>query len=464
MVNRMGNGVRSGLHVQTSGTAKWMGILLAAVFALPGVARADQPASAPASAPQSRLAGVLDQVQGLMAAEGIDGWLLYDAGGTDPIALDLVQPANFVSRPWFYLVPQTGAPVALVPEIEADSFAGVPGQQRLYGSWRDLQTKLQSLLGGAHRLAMDYSPMGAIPELSRVDAGTVELVKSLGVQVVSSGDLVAIAESRWTDSQRISHYVAAHHLEALKDEALAFIAQHLQAGEVVTEHDVQAFLSHGYTVRGIESDFPPIVATGVHTADPSYMPEEAGSAEIHPGDLVLIELWGRVQPGSPGAGDEPNTVYADVTWMAYAGATVPAEDAKLFGIVAQARDAALALVKQRFASATALHGFEVDDAARAVVTEAGFGDDFIHRTGHSIDVHVNGAGPNLDDYETKDTRLLQRGMGFSIEPGIYLAGQIGVRSEIDVFLGAQGPEVSTAVQTAITPLLAPASTPTPTHP
>lgn len=388
----------------------------------------------------------LAEVQGILAMQRLDGWLLYDFAGQNDIARQIVGPAGMVTRRWFYLIPAKGDPVALVHRVDARAFAAVPGRRVEYTGWRDLETGLKGLLKQRKRIAMEYSPGGALPSFAKVDAGTVEMVKGHGVEVVSSAELVQTAKSRWSKAARASHYVAAHHLGALKDDAFKFIAEKIRAGAAVTEYDVQQRIWRGYATRGITADYPPIVAAGPNTADPHYVPTAAGARAIQKNDLVLIDLWAR-QEGDPLA------VYADITWVAYVGDKVPARYADVFAVVAKARDDTVTFIAEKVKARKPVRGFEADRVARAVVEKAGHGDHFMHRTGHSLDTSVHGDGANLDDFETHDTRTIIQGAGFSVEPGIYLAGDFGVRTEIDCHIAAGGLEITTPVQKSITPIL-----------
>jgi Xaa-Pro aminopeptidase len=288
---------------------------------------------------------------------------------------------------------------------------------------------------------MEYSAGAALPVLSRIDAGTLEQVKRLRVEIVSSAELVQAARSRWGKEGRSSHYVAVHHLTALRDDALKFIQREVRAGRRVTEWDVQQRIVQGYVSRGLEGD-PPIVASGANTANPHYEPSQTGAREIRPGDLVLIDLWAR-------QANLPRAIYADMTWMAFVGDALPRRYAEAFALVARARDEAVAMVRKRLEEKRPVRGYEVDQVARDVIAKGGMGDRFIHRTGHSIDTRVHGDGANLDDFETHDTRSLIMGVGFSVEPGVYIPGEFGIRSEIDCHVTPQGLEITTPVQKEI---------------
>jgi Xaa-Pro dipeptidase len=408
-------------------------------------ARADEPLGAAAAA-TARPRFDLDEIQALMAVQRLDGWLLYDLGGSNPIAHEVVAPSGIVTRRWFYLVPAKGAPIALVPKMEAIAFANVPGRKIEYASWRELDAGLRQLLKNRRRVAMEYSPHAELPWFSKVDAGTVELVRSLGVEVISSADLVQTAKTRWGKAGRDAHYLAAHHLNAIKDDAFAWIAAEVRAGRKPSEYDVQQHMWKAFATRGVSADHPPIVAVNEHAANPHFDPTAANARPIGAGDLVLIDLWGKVA-------DDPQAIYADITWVGYVGDTVPARYTEVWKVVVAAREAAVALVRERVKNHKLVRGFEADRAARDVIEKAGYGDRFIHRTGHSIDTNDHGDGANLDDYETHDTRALVAGAGFSVEPGIYLPGDFGLRSEIDCYIGHDGLEVTTLAQKEIVPIL-----------
>ena len=373
-------------------------------------------------------ARVLRIQQAIREQPGLDGWLFYDFRHLDPIAYRvlLLDPSLHVTRRWYYWVPAQGTPVKLQHGIEPHVLDGLPGDARAYVSWRDQQAALGSLLHSAKRVAMQYSPMNAIPYLSRVDAGTIDLVRSLGAEVVTSADLVQQFEAVWNDAQLASHRVAAEGLRAIVDEAFGFVGTSLAARSNLTEYGLQQYILSRMQARGLVTSSPPIAAVNAHSADPHYAPESQGSALIRQGDLVLIDLWAK-QPG-------PGAVYADITWTAFVGATVPARHQDIFQIVRRARDAAVTFVQGRVRAGEFPYGWEVDDVCRQVIQEAGYGQYFVHRTGHSIGEEVHGNGANIDNLETQDARRLLPGTCFSIEPGIYLPKDFGIRSELDVYL------------------------------
>jgi Xaa-Pro aminopeptidase len=419
----------------------------------PAGARPADPYAAVNPAPAAHRARFdLAAVQGLLAVQRLDGWLLADDGVTNPIARELVNPDGAPQRRWFYLIPAEGEPVALVHASEVGDFARIPGKKIEYTGYRDLAKGLRAILKGKKRIAMEYSPKGALPSISRTDAGTLELVRSLGVRVRGSEGLVAFTKALWGPDGRKAHYVAVHHLTELRKEALAYVASRVGAGQQVTEYDVQRRLVKGMEMRGVAGP-PPVVAAGVNTADPYYVPSKERSAKIEKGDLLVLTIAGRLE-GDGG-------IYAEVTWVAYVGDKVPERIAKAFDVVALARDEAINLIRARLEHHRAVKGDEVDDAARTFVTKAGWADQFVHRTGHSIDSDLQGGGADLDDYEVHDTRNLVVGSGFTIAPGVYFPGELGVRAEVDAFLGTKGLEVTTPVQDQVDAILPRAGAPAP---
>ena len=387
-----------------------------------------------------------EAVQGLLAVQRLDGWLLYDKDGQNPIAVELVNPAGSTSRGWSYLIPATGQPIALIHKSEASLFDDVPGTKIEYAGYRDLKDGLAKMLKGVKSVGMEYAPKSGIPSLTRVDAATIDLVKAQGVKIESSSGLVQFTKSLWGPEGRISHYVTAHHLTKLRESALKFIADQLAAGKPVTEYSVQQHIVAGFKIRGITGPAP-IVAVNENTADPNYVPLAKSSTSIKDGDLVLLNLRAKLDTSA-------RSIFADVTWMAYVGATVPERYTKVFDAVVSARDAAVDYLRDRTERHRAVKGFEPDQKAREVISTAGYADKFVHRTGHSLDTSLNGDGANLDDYETHDTRNLVMGSGFTVAPGVYTKGDFGMRVEVNVFIGRDGIEVTIPAQTEITAILA----------
>ncbi len=383
-------------------------------------------------------------LQRALVEQKLDGWLLYDFHGQNPTALTaLGLDGHMLTRRWFYLVPARGEPQLLVHAIELGSFpAGVPGRRRAYTSWQSLQAalgELLALLPPSPTVAMEYFPGAAIPYLSRVDAGTLEVIRGLGARVVSSAELVQHFLCRWTAAQVESHRSALTAIDAAKDAAFARIGELLRRGTEPTESGIQRFLTDRFAEAGLECDHAPIVAVNGHAGDPHYEPSDQAPTGIRKGDLVLIDLWAR-RTG-------PDDVYADITWVAFCGDRPAAKLERIFRVAADGRDAGLASLERAHAEQRTLQGWQVDRTVRDSIAAQGFGERFIHRTGHSIGVHVHGDGANLDDLETHDTRPLVPGLAFSIEPGIYLPDEgMGVRTEIDVVLLADGPRVFSRIQ------------------
>jgi Xaa-Pro dipeptidase len=383
----------------------------------------------------------LSAIQKALAEQGLDGWLLYDLRGSNPIARAVIgfDERQIGTRRWFYLIPRTGEPVALLHVIEPNALAGAPGVKVLYRSWRELESKLKTHLAGKRRVAMEYSPGAAIPLVSRVDAGTIEMVRAAGPEVVSSADLVQIFEARFSPEQKALHDQAARDTLLAKDEAFALIRERLAAGPPVKESEVQAFIAARFDARGLTTHHPCIVAVNDHASDPHFETAPGPKdREIRKGDVVLIDLWAKV------AGD-PRAVYYDATWMAFCGPEVPAKVREVWEVVKGGRDAAIAFVKDAVGSARTIHGYEVDDVARGFIEARGYGDYFLHRTGHSIGYEVHGNGVNIDNLETRDQRRIIPGVCFSIEPGVYLP-EFGVRSEIDMYVGDGMAEVTGDIQ------------------
>ena len=380
-------------------------------------------------------------IQKTLAEQQLDGWLLYDFRGTNPIARSVIgfDEKQIGTRRWFYLIPRSGEPVAILHVIEPNALKGAPGRAVLYRSWRELEALLAEHLKGLRKVAMEYSPGAAIPYVGRVDAGTVEMVRAAGPEVVSSADLVVIFEARWTPEQKALHDRAAKDTLLAKDEAFALIRERLAANRPVKESEIQASIQAHFESHGLMTHHPCIVAVNEHASDPHFE-TQAGPDDrtIKRGDLVLIDLWAKVA-------NEPRAVYYDATWMGYCGSQVPARMREVWETVKGARDAAIAFVKEGIAAGRTLRGAEVDDASRAVVERRGYAKYFFHRTGHSIGYEVHGNGVNIDNLETRDQRKLIPGVCFSIEPGVYLP-EFGVRSEVDMFVGEGFAEVTGDVQ------------------
>lgn len=390
----------------------------------------------------------LAQVQAAISAQQLDGWLLYDFRASNVLArriLDLDgQPTG--SRRFFYYVPARGTPKKLVHRIEMGALDHLPGERNVYLRWQELEQGVAALLGGCKKLAMEYSARNANPYVSRVDAGTVELVRSLGIEVVPSGNLIQQFEATWDDEQWQMHLKAAEHTRSAYDRAFGFIARQVRAGSEVRESHVQQVILDHFQQHGLFTDHPPIVAVGPHSADPHYATTPPTDSAMGAGDFVLIDLWAKLQ--------RPRAVYSDLTHVGFIGESVPDPHARIFGIVAQARDAAIDCVRSAYGQGRALAGWEVDNAARTTIEQAGYGEKFVHRTGHSIGQETHGNGANMDNLETREDRLVMRRTCFSVEPGIYL-DDFGVRSEVNVFVDAQGAVHVTGgdPQTEVLPIL-----------
>lgn len=372
----------------------------------------------------------LTAVQAAIREAGCDGWLLCDFRGQNVLAQRVAGVGPKLSRRWFYFVPASGEPRKLVHAIEPGSLDHLPGSRKtVYRRWQDLEAGVAELVGGAKRVAMEYSERNANPYIGRVDAGTVELVRSFGCEVVGSGDLIQQFEATWDDEQEQSHFEAATLCRAAYDAAFDFIASEIRAKGKVMETAVQTRIMRHFTDNKMTTYSPPIVAVGPHSGDPHFDTSPATDTPARPGSFVLIDLWAKM--------DRPRSVYADYTRVAYVGSSVPEQYTKIFGIVAAARDAGIASVKGAFAANRPLRGWEIDDATRAVIEKAGYGENFTHRTGHNIGQEVHGNGAHIDGLETRDDRRIIRRTCFSIEPGVYLP-EFGVRSEVDVYIDKDG--------------------------
>jgi len=361
---------------------------------------------------------------------GADGWLLFDFKHLNPIAGRLLQLGGLNSRRLFVYLPREGEPVAVAHKIELQPLDGFPGRVVPYARWEELHAAVGDLVRG-RTVAMEISPDDAVPYLDRIPYGVVELVRRLGGAVVSSGPLVTTFTARWSAAELADHLAAAEILARVAREEVQRAVR--EAADGLTEWAMQRRVVARLEAEGLVIDHGPIVAFGAHAANPHYEPTAERSATLQPGQVVLLDLF---------AGRGAGAVQADQTWMGFAGAAVPPRVQEVWTAVRDARDAALALIREAGAAGRPLRGFEVDLAARGVIERAGYGDFFVHRTGHSIDRDLHGSGPHMDSYETRDDRELIPGVGFSIEPGIYLPGDFGVRSEVNVYWAAEGPRVT----------------------
>jgi len=387
-------------------------------------------------------------VQSALKADGIDAWLLYDFRGVNTIAADVTgvgrQGGHLATRRWYYLVPAKGEPRGLVHKIERHSLAHLPGATEQYAGRDQLEAGLKRLLTGVSRIAMEYSPRCAIPYIGRVDAGTIELVRECGVNVVSSGDLVQRFAASWDAAAMASHRAASQILYSVKDRAFDEIARRTRDGVPTTEYDIQQAMAGWFREGGLVSDSDPNVSAAENAGDPHYLPTAAKNRAIRRDELVLLDLWGKL--------DRPGAVYADITWVGFTGATPPERQTRAFGAICAARDAAIALVESSVRDGREVRGWQVDRAASTVIREAGFGDQILHRTGHSLGESVHGNGVNMDDYETHDDRRLLAGTGFTIEPGVYFS-DFGVRTEINMIVSDGRAAVTGPRQTGIQALV-----------
>ncbi|MFQ6093978.1 MAG: M24 family metallopeptidase [bacterium] len=369
-------------------------------------------------------------IQGALKEHGFDGWLFYDFHNRDPIAARILglDPRAMATRRWYYFIPAEGEPKKLVHSIERGKLDSLPGERLVYLPWPEQHRLLKEVLAGAKRVAMQYSPLNAIPYVSLVDAGTVDLVRSFGMEVVSSVDLVQQFEARLTPQQYESHLEAGKVMHAICDFAFAEIGRRVKAGQPPTEYEIQQVMLDRYRGNGMVWDDPPIVAVNEHSGDPHFEPTAENTLPIREGDFVLIDLWAKK--------DRPGAIVFDITWVGYVGPDVPKRYVEIFDIVKGARDRAVDFLKERFGAGQDVYGWEVDDATRNYIKDRHYGDYFIHRTGHSIGEETHGNGVNIDNLETKDERKIAPGTCFSIEPGIYLK-EFGVRSEIDVYISEE---------------------------
>jgi Xaa-Pro dipeptidase len=375
-------------------------------------------------------------VQRALRADGLDGWLLYDFHGSNPIAsrlAGLTGGGHMTTRRWYYLIPAQGEPRGLVHAIERHNLDALPGAKTIYAGREQLDAGLDGLLRGLKRVAMEYSPGNAIPYLSRIDAGTAESIRNRGIEILSSGDLVQQFEASWSPAQLSSHRTASDALYRIKDRAFETAARALRDGVALTEFGLQQQMVEWFEQEGLISDSAPVVAIGPNAGNPHYLPTAEAHRPIVKDEVLLLDLWGKRT--------EPGAVFADITWVGVTSRQIPAEPAKAFDTIARARDAAVTLVEEAAATGRDLRGWEVDRAAREVIQRAGYGDYILHRTGHSLGESVHGNGVHMDDYETHDDRRILPGTGFTIEPGLYF-DSFGVRTEINVFRDAREARVT----------------------
>lgn len=390
----------------------------------------------------------LNKIQTLLNREQQDGWLLYNFHNLDPCANSILKISTeaVLTRRWFYLIPTNGNPIKLVHKIESSALDHLPGKKLQYATWRELHGQLAKMLDPVQNISMQYSPQNAIPYVSYIDGGTLELIRSLGKQVHSSANLIQHLDAVWSQEGLNSHEKAAAKLWQIVDASFSYVRDLYHKQQQISEYQLQQFIVQRFQNLSLTYDHPPIVAVNEHSGNPHYEPTATSHAIIQQGDLLLIDLWAKEQG--------TDSIYADITWVGVVSDTVNQQYAAVFAIVKQARDAAVQCIKDHLQAGQDIHGYEVDDAARNVIVQAGYGDYFIHRTGHSIGREVHGKGVNMDNFETRDERKLIDDIGFSIEPGIYLPS-FGIRSEIDVFIHNGQARISTLpVQEEIVPILA----------
>jgi Xaa-Pro dipeptidase len=388
----------------------------------------------------------LNAIQTALRAAKLDGWLFFDHHHRDPIAGNILglDPAAMVTRRWFYFIPAKGEARKLVHKIEQGTLDSLAGKKFLYAGWEELHKMLPKVLSGCKTIAMQYSPDNNIPYIGLVDAGTIELIRKLKKKVVSSADLVQKFEASWSEEQFQGHCEAGRFVDRITREAFQCAAKFVREGKPLTEYELQQWIVEQFRAGGLTTAEPPIVAVQPNNGSPHYEPRAEGSRPIRAGDLLLLDIWAKL--------NRPASVYYDITWVGYLGERVPDAYARIFRIVREARDRAIEFVKDSTARGRAIHGWQVDRVAREVIRKAGYAKSFVHRTGHSIGREVHGNGANMDGLETRDDRKIVPRTCFSIEPGIYLS-QFGIRSEVDVYVGEREARVTGAIQQEILALL-----------
>ncbi|HEY3244310.1 MAG TPA: M24 family metallopeptidase [Phycisphaerae bacterium] len=378
--------------------------------------------------------------QQFMREQHIDGWLVYDFRGNNPVLAQLLPGKRWTTRRAVLFIPVSGEPVLLFHGIDEEQFKGAAVRSERYLTWREFREWLARCVSGAPRVALEYVPGAILPVASIVDAGTVELIRSLGVEVVSSANLIQVTVACWSPTAREAHGRASAQVAKIKDDAFALIRERLASGRAVNEYEVQQFIVQQFAAAGLESSEPPIVSVNAHSGNPHFEVSAAAPATIQRGDWVLIDMWARAP------GDEH--VFSDITWVAYAGREVPPRHREVFAAVRAARDGVVRRVQQAWQARERMQGWQLDDVARNTIVAAGFEAYVRHRTGHSLSPGpaVHGLGVNLDNLETHDTREVLPGIGFTVEPGIYLP-EFGVRLEINMFVDPQrGPTITSCVQ------------------
>lgn len=383
----------------------------------------------------------LGAIQEQLRAQSLDGWLFFDHHHRDPLAYRILglNPGKHVTRRWYYFIPAQGTPIGLVHRIESGILGALPGDRIQYSRWPEQTSGLAKLLSGRQRVAMQFSPLCAIPYISLVDGGTIDLVRTTGVEVMSSAELIQHFEARLDQVGYDTHKEAGRRVDRIRAAAFDLIRERTRNGGSVGEYEVQSFVRQRFAEEGMVTDSGPIVGVNSNAGDPHYEPCAEQSQPIKSGDFVLLDMWAKL--------DQPDAVFYDITWTGFCGREVPEKIKAVFHIVKAGRDAAIQRVQSAFSAGTDLRGFEVDDAARDVITSAGYGDQFTHRTGHSIGRDIHGNGANMDNLETHDERRVLPWSCFSIEPGVYLH-DFGIRSEINIFV-RDSAEVTGEVQEAL---------------
>ena len=385
----------------------------------------------------------LTAIQSALREHNLDGWLFYDHHHRDPIAYRILglDENSFVSRRWYYYIPANAEPQKLVHRIESGKLDSLPGEKHQYSSWQELEQKLEAMLIGSETIAMQYSPRNAIMYISMVDAGTIEFLRDdVGIEIVSSADLVSLFEAVLTEHQIATHFEAQRRLDAVLAAGWKRIGESIRANTPVTEFDVVEFLLQEMAKSGLWTDHGPNCSAGPNSADSHYEPTREASRTIRTGDFILIDIWAKLAAAGDPKQPDPTAVWYDITWTAVVGRDPTAREQLIFNTVRDARDAAIEAVQRAYARGRPIAGWEADDAARAVIRDAGFGDFFTHRTGHNIEVSLHGNGAHLDNLETHDERLLLPNTCFSVEPGIYFPGDFGIRSEVNMITRPPTPE------------------------
>ncbi|MBI1807155.1 MAG: aminopeptidase P family protein [Ignavibacteria bacterium] len=380
------------------------------------------------TAPTQAMISKIRSIQAALREQKIDGWLFYDFWKRNEFAQRILEYPKHIlnTRRFFYLIPQSGEPQKLVHSIERWNLDHLPGEKTIFLSWQSLESGLKKILSDVKTVAMEYSPANAIPYISKVDAGTVEIVKKVGVNVVSSMNLTQYYESRWTEEAYRDNLDTAKIMRTVVDKTFSFMKEKIRAKQRITEFDVQQYMLALFNENNLVTNEAPNCSVNANSGNPHYEPTKEVHSELHEGDFILIDLWAKK--------NKPGATYNDITWVGYLGTSVPEKYTKIFNVVKGARDAAVDLLKKSFAEKKLVRGCDVDDAARNHIVQHGFGEYFIHRTGHSITEDLHGSGANMDNLETKDERTIIPETSFSIEPGIYFLGDFGIRSEINVYI------------------------------